>query len=356
MDYPNIKKGSFKGKNEMKNGRRSYITWEYNDTSLASQPEGEEQAHLSLMASHHSDDEEVNESNSFSSSELQSAFNDLHDEYMKLTKLFLKQKSELEAFRNKPSSSSCQNCFTLKEKVSSLSLELNKMNKSSKSLSKIINDQRHSIDRRGLGYSKGPALKKQNKHTPNTCSIKKYGVPLGHYIWVEKGSNHVGPKTSWENLRIACNLLYLDSSCLEHMTGDQSKFYVLTPRDKGYVTYGDTYKGRIIGVGRTGKPPSTTIEGVLYVEGLEHNLLSIIQLCDKGFHVSFYPDKCIIESKESLNSKLIGKRINNIHMIDIDSSHPITCLVVNDNHDAWLWCDTQNLKSLNYSISPRNLT
>nr|UBX54591.1 hypothetical protein [Lupinus angustifolius] len=74
------------------------------------------------------------------------------------------------------------------------------------------------------------------------------------------------------------------------MTGDRNKFFVLTPRDKGYVIYGDNNKGKILGVGRIGKPPSTTIEGVLYVEGLKHNLLSISQLCDKGFHVAFYPD------------------------------------------------------------------
>ncbi|KAF1885749.1 hypothetical protein Lal_00008487 [Lupinus albus] len=93
--------------------------------------------------------------------------------------------------------------------------------------------ERHSTDsadRRGLGYSKGPALKKQKP-----------------------------PATTREE--------YLE-------------FSVLTPRDKGYVTYGDNNKGRILGVGRIGKPPSTTIEGVLYVEGLKHNLLSISQLCD----------------------------------------------------------------------------
>ncbi|KAF1893057.1 hypothetical protein Lal_00044187 [Lupinus albus] len=163
MGCLNIKKGFFKGKNEMKNGRRAYIAWEDNDTCSASEPKSEEQAQLSLMASHHSDDEEVNESNSFSSSKLYSAFNDMHDEYMKLTKIFLKQKYELDALRSKPSSSSCQNCFTLKEKVSTLSLELNKMNKSNKSLSKIINDLRHSTDRRGLGYSNGPTLKMQSK-------------------------------------------------------------------------------------------------------------------------------------------------------------------------------------------------
>ncbi|KAF1881726.1 hypothetical protein Lal_00032197 [Lupinus albus] len=97
-----------------------------------------------------------------------------------------------------------------------------------------------------------------------------------------------------ENLRAACNLWYLDSGCSKHMTGDRNKFYVPTPTNKGYVTYGDN-KGKILGVGRIGKPPSTTIEGVLYVEGLKHNLQSISQLCDKGFHVAFYPDKCIIK-------------------------------------------------------------
>ncbi|KAF1898671.1 hypothetical protein Lal_00023680 [Lupinus albus] len=163
MDCPNIKKSSFKWKNKLKNGRRAYIAWEDNDTSSSSEPESEQQTHLSLMASHHSDDEEVNEFIPFSSSELQTAFSDLHDEYMKLTKVFLKQKSELDSLINKSSSSSCLNCITLDNKVSTLSLELDKMNKSSKSLSKIINDKRHSMDRRDLGYANGLALKKQNK-------------------------------------------------------------------------------------------------------------------------------------------------------------------------------------------------
>ncbi|CAL0317264.1 unnamed protein product [Lupinus luteus] len=230
MDCPNLKKSSFKGKNDVKTGRRAYIAWEDNDTSSASEVQNEEQAHLSLMASHHSDDEEVNDSNLFSSSELQSAFNDLHDEYVKLSKIFLKQKSELDAFRNKSSSSSCQNCITLQRKVSTLSVELNKLNKSGKSLEKIINDERHSSDRRGLGYSNSHGFKKpsvQKKmifqkecihaheksrihthqpictycklhgHTPNTCKIRKYGVPLGKYRWVEKGTNPLGSKEYW---------------------------------------------------------------------------------------------------------------------------------------------------------------
>ncbi|KAF1864407.1 hypothetical protein Lal_00022065 [Lupinus albus] len=75
--------------------------------------------------------------------------------------------------RNIHSSSSCLNYITLGNKVSTLSFELNKMNKSSKSLSKIINDQRHSTDRRGLGYGKSSAPKKQRclgNRLPTCCN------------------------------------------------------------------------------------------------------------------------------------------------------------------------------------------
>jgi hypothetical protein len=34
-------------------------------------------------------------------------------------------------------------------------------------------------------------------HTPNACYIKNVGVPNGEFIWVEKGTNHQGPKEKW---------------------------------------------------------------------------------------------------------------------------------------------------------------
>src|ERR1044072_6860264 len=43
---------------------------------------------------------------------------------------------------------------------------------------------------------------------------------------------------------------YLDSGCSKHMTGDKSKFSFLTPKAKGFVTYGDNNQGRILGVGK----------------------------------------------------------------------------------------------------------
>ena len=71
------------------------------------------------------------------------------------------------------------------------------------------------------------------------------------------------------------------------MTGDLTQFTSLTLKAEGHVTYGDNNRGRIFGRGDVGTKDSTTIENVLYVEGLKHSLLSISQLCDKGYKVNF---------------------------------------------------------------------
>ena len=56
------------------------------------------------------------------------------------------------------------------------------------------------------------------------------------------------------------------------------------------LPFEDNAKGRIIG-----NDTSSLIESVLLVDGLKHNLLSISQLCDKGFKVIFETSYCIIK-------------------------------------------------------------
>ena len=62
------------------------------------------------------------------------------------------------------------------------------------------------------------------------------------------------------------------------MKGDDSKFSFLTRMKRGYVTFEDNGKGRIIGQGSIGNNSSSLIENVLLIDGLKHNLLRIIQL------------------------------------------------------------------------------
>ena len=87
---------------------------------------------------------------------------------------------------------------------------------------------------------------------------------------------------------------YLDSSCSHHMTGDKAMFSSISPKDEGYITFGDNAKGKIVG---EGKSPNPTIENVLLVNGLKHNLLSISQFCDKDYKVVFESNKYVVLDK-----------------------------------------------------------
>jgi len=113
------------------------------------------------------------------------------------------------------------------------------------------------------------------------------------------------------------------------MTGDASKFVNLKMRQEGFVTYGDNNKGRILGRGDVKSHDLIIIKEVLLVDGLKHNLLSISQLCDKGYKVTFKPYLCLISHASTRQTLLISKRVNNIYMLNIcDIASSMTCLLM----------------------------
>ena len=81
------------------------------------------------------------------------------------------------------------------------------------------------------------------------------------------------------------------------MTGDRALLSNVVEKAGPAVTFGDNIKGLTEGYGclETG---NVIIENVSLVEGLQHNLLSITQLCDKGFNVHFVKEKCLIYHKK----------------------------------------------------------
>ena len=120
------------------------------------------------------------------------------------------------------------------------------------------------------------------------------------------------------------------------MTEDKTKFAKLELKDEGFVTYGDNNKGRILANGVIGNGSSFNIKTVLLVEGLKHNLISISQLCGKGFKVMFGPNNCFIYDAYS-SIVLIGKIVNNIYLLDLHhASFSIHCLLTKED-DIWLW-------------------
>ena len=134
------------------------------------------------------------------------------------------------------------------------------------------------------------------------------------------------------------NRWYLDSGCSRHMTGDKTKFCLLTKGEGGQVTFGENSKGKIIVSGKVGKNLSSCIDDVMLVEGLVYNLLSISQLCDKSHKVLFDSKACTIFQLNSKVVKFTRKRVNNVYMIDLDDPvYDNLCFTASKKNLAWLW-------------------
>ncbi|RDY04547.1 hypothetical protein CR513_11734, partial [Mucuna pruriens] len=105
------------------------------------------------------------------------------------------------------------------------------------------------------------------------------------------------------------------------MTGKESRFQDLPPK-----------KG-----GKDDKHPFMSIECVLYVKRLKHNLLSISQLCESGYDVSFNKGECIVKDYKG-SIIFSAKRQNNLYKIDLANltNKNATCLV-SISDDQWTW-------------------
>ena len=100
---------------------------------------------------------------------------------------------------------------------------------------------------------------------------------------------------------------YLDSGCSRDMTGDENLFQELNKNKSGNVSFGDNSKGVIRGIGTIGNNSHTQIKNVLLVENLKYNLLSISQLCDKGYRVCFESNACHVINSSTNQIIYIGK-------------------------------------------------
>nr|KYP36277.1 Copia protein [Cajanus cajan] len=120
------------------------------------------------------------------------------------------------------------------------------------------------------------------------------------------------------------------------MTGERSMFLDLKSKKGGQVTFGGGQKGHIMGIGKIGINSSISIDNVLYVKGLTHNLLSISQLCDSGYEVSFNKNKCTVSQLDS-SILFTVNRCNNLYKIMVNEleNQNVDCLVSYENQ--WIW-------------------
>jgi hypothetical protein len=110
------------------------------------------------------------------------------------------------------------------------------------------------------------------------------------------------------------NQWYIDSGCSKHIIGDQTKFLTLKEEKGGSFTFGDNAPERIVrkGIVRPANGKTKT-QNVLYVEGLNNNILSVIQMCDQGYNLIHdilfddYNMNCIKEHEQSICATYMTK-------------------------------------------------
>nr|GFB18995.1 integrase, catalytic region, zinc finger, CCHC-type, peptidase aspartic, catalytic [Tanacetum cinerariifolium] len=140
----------------------------------------------------------------------------------------------------------------------------------------------------------------------------------------------------------------IDSGCSKHMTSNRALLTNFVEKFLGTVRFGNNdfaviagYGGVVIGF--------MTIKKVYYVEGLGHNLFSIVKFCDKGLEVAFRKSTCFVRNEDGLDL-LTGDRSSNLYIIALNevASNSSTCILAKAaSSQSWLW--HQRLSHMNFA-------
>ncbi|KAI3729797.1 hypothetical protein L6452_18466 [Arctium lappa] len=143
------------------------------------------------------------------------------------------------------------------------------------------------------------------------------------------------------------HMWYLDSGCSKHMTGQKALLSNYTEKFSGNVRFGNDQLSPILGYGDIIQD-NITISKVSYVEGLEHNLFSIGQFCDKGLEVNFKSKSFSVRTEDGTKF-LSGNRKTNLYTINLSKvqiDNQVCLKTKASTQKSWLW--HKRLSHLNF--------
>nr|GEW73957.1 retrovirus-related Pol polyprotein from transposon TNT 1-94 [Tanacetum cinerariifolium] len=133
-------------------------------------------------------------------------------------------------------------------------------------------------------------------------------------------------------------LFIVDSGCTKHMTGNLKLLFNFVEKFLGTVRFGNDQFAPILGYGDLVQG-NVTINRVYYVEGLNHNLLSVGQFCDADLEVAFRKSTCFVRDLQG-NDLLTSNRGSYLYTTSLQESTSSTslCLMAKATPtQAWLW-------------------
>nr|GEU66393.1 retrovirus-related Pol polyprotein from transposon TNT 1-94 [Tanacetum cinerariifolium] len=167
------------------------------------------------------------------------------------------------------------------------------------------------------------------------------------------------PKSGQENVNtnlVEIVLFIVDSGCSKHMTRNLKLLINFEEKFLGMVKFGNDQIAPILGYGDLVQG-AVTIKMVYYIEGLNHNLFFVGQLCDADLDVAFRKSTCHI--RDLIGNDLLtssrGTYLYSIILQDTNCPNPICLMAKATSSQAGLWhrrlshlnFDTINLLSKN---------
>nr|GEZ23588.1 hypothetical protein [Tanacetum cinerariifolium] len=119
-------------------------------------------------------------------------------------------------------------------------------------------------------------------------------------------------------------LFIVDSGCTKHMTGNLKLLCNFVENFLGTVCFSNDQFVPILGYGDLVQG-NVTINGVYYVEGLNHNLFSVGQFCDADLEVAFRKSSCFVRDLQG-----------NDLLTESTSSTPLCLMAKATPTQAWL--------------------
>ncbi|KAL8109020.1 hypothetical protein AgCh_025203 [Apium graveolens] len=116
-------------------------------------------------------------------------------------------------------------------------------------------------------------------------------------------------------------------------------------KNGNYVTPPNTSRKTSSNCGSTNHLANSSL-----VAGLKHNLISVSQICDRGYHVNFYEEHCEIVSKSNGKITLTGIRHGSLYEARVSTSidNSKVCLLSRASlEDSWNW--HKRLSHLNFN-------
>jgi hypothetical protein len=124
------------------------------------------------------------------------------------------------------------------------------------------------------------------------------------------------------------------------MTGDGGLFASLehygNPTET--IIYGDNGQGDVVGLGKIGISTTNSAEDVHHVQGLGYNLLSVSQLCEKGYNCLFTDKGVTVSRREDSSIVFAGHLRGKLYYVDFTKVkvEPKAYLVAKSDL-GWLW-------------------